>query len=129
MKNNNKKGFTLTELLATIVILAVITTIATPAIIGISNSIKENMYKSKVKLILRAAQLYGEDKDVVASGTKIKVAELLPNNYLTCDDKVANEICIENPKNNKSMKECTIELKNNNGRVTAKWISEDEACQ
>ena len=48
MKKLDKKGFTLTELLATIAILAIVVTIATPAVIGVSNSIKKNMYESKV---------------------------------------------------------------------------------
>ena len=37
MKN---KGFTLVELLATIVLLAIVTTIAVPSIMGISNNVK-----------------------------------------------------------------------------------------
>lgn len=41
MMKNNKKGFTLVELLAVIVVLAIIITIAVPGTIAVSNKIKK----------------------------------------------------------------------------------------
>ena len=114
----NKKGFTLTELLATIVILSVVVTIAVPAVIGVSNMIKENMYKSKVKLILQNAKLYGEDNDVT-SETRISVFDLC-GKYITKDDGLQSG-CLKNPKDNKLMDSCEIVLTNTNGRVVASW--------
>lgn len=114
----NKKGFTLTELLATIVILSVVVTIAVPAVIGVSNLIKENMYESKVKLIQQAAKLYGEDNEAVSS---ITVKDLCDKKYVTKDDNASATECLLNPKDNKSMGDCEINITRNNGRVIASW--------
>lgn len=125
----NKKGFTLTELLATIAILSVVITIAVPAVIGVSNSIKENMYKSKKKLLLQAAKLYGEDTNV--SGN-VYIRDIAPyaNNqtgkhYVKCDDNAPEGKCIVNPKNNKDMIWCeiTITINPDTGRVSTSWYS------
>ena len=60
MKNNS--GFTLVELLAVIVVLAIVIAVAVPSTMTISNSIKENLFCSKIDFIENAAKLYGEDK-------------------------------------------------------------------
>ena len=59
MKKN--KGFTLVELLAVIVITAIIITVAVPSVLTFSENQKKNLYCSKVDTIKKAAQLYGED--------------------------------------------------------------------
>jgi type IV pilus assembly protein PilA len=48
----NKKGFTLVELLAVIVILAIILAIAVPGISGIISSAQKGAFESDVKMIL-----------------------------------------------------------------------------
>ena len=48
----NKKGFTLVELLAVIVILAIILAIAIPGISGIINRAKKGAFESNVKMII-----------------------------------------------------------------------------
>jgi len=48
----NKKGFTLVELLAVIVILAIILAIAIPGISGIINSAKKGSFESDAKMIV-----------------------------------------------------------------------------
>ena len=48
----NKKGFTLVELLAVIVILAIILAIAVPGISGIINSAKKGSFESDAKMIV-----------------------------------------------------------------------------
>lgn len=57
----NKNGFTLVELLAVIVIMALLVAIAVPSTISISNRLKVKMYCSKIDSIETVAQLYGED--------------------------------------------------------------------
>lgn len=147
MKKINNKGFTLTELLATIAILALVAVIATPAVIGVSNSIKKNMFESKQKLIMRAAALAGEDvyadDDLYdrmvnrlpvelgysydPSKKCIAVKHLLQEGYIECDygkyDASSKEICIKNPKNNEDMINCEVEITNTNGRITTSWYS------
>ncbi|MFA5410175.1 MAG: type II secretion system protein, partial [Bacilli bacterium] len=56
MKKN--KGFTLVELLAVIVILAIILAVAIPGIGAIINSSKISSYNSQMSLIKKAASLY-----------------------------------------------------------------------
>lgn len=129
MKNviKDNKGFTLTELLATIVILAVVVLIATPAVIGVSNSIKENMYESKVKLIQQAAKLYGEDNETtfftINNSKCIYVKELCSNNYVTKDDKASNNTeCLENPKDGGFLGSKRVLLeKQSSGRIKATY--------
>ncbi len=55
MKNN--KGFTLVELLAVIVILAIILAIAIPGIGGIINTAKKGAFESDVKMIIKGIEL------------------------------------------------------------------------
>jgi type IV pilus assembly protein PilA len=53
MFKGNKKGFTLVELLAVIVILAVILAIAVPSISSMMNNAKKAAFEDNVKLIIR----------------------------------------------------------------------------
>ena len=57
MKRLNKKGFTLVELLAVIVILAIILLIAVPNIMGVVDGAKKDAYASSVMSIINAAEL------------------------------------------------------------------------
>ena len=47
----NKKGFTLVEILCVIVILAIITTIASANIVNLTRDSKEKLYCTKLELI------------------------------------------------------------------------------
>ena len=49
----NKKGFTLVELLAVIVILAIILAIAIPSISGVISNAKKSSFDANVKLIIK----------------------------------------------------------------------------
>jgi prepilin-type N-terminal cleavage/methylation domain-containing protein len=95
-KNNNRKGFTLVEILAVITILAIIVTIAIPSAMSLSKKIKTNLYCNKIELIETAAELYGSDRkdsfdtDISVDGTtylgrKIHVSDLITTNYLKKD--------------------------------------------
>ena len=63
----NKKGFTLTELLAVIVILAVVSLIGTVSITGVKRKMNENMFRNKLAEVISA----------VLSGEKIIKKHLL----------------------------------------------------
>ncbi len=58
MNINNKKGFTLVELLAVIGVLAILMTIAVPGILSISNKMKERGLNSKLEAIEEATVIY-----------------------------------------------------------------------
>lgn len=94
----NKKGFTLVELLAVIVILAVILTIAVPNMVKIINKSKEDTYNNQVTMIKNAADKYlliTENITWTTNTTTITVANLVSAGILD-----ANPI---NPKTNKGM--------------------------
>ena len=57
----NKKGFTLVELLAVIVVLSLVMIIAIPAITKNTSSAKEAILKTKVNLIVDESVIWGED--------------------------------------------------------------------
>ena len=64
----NKKGFTLVELLAVIVILAIILAIAVPSITGILNSAKRSSFEADVKLIIKGIEYKMLERD---AGTEV----------------------------------------------------------
>lgn len=88
---NNKKGFTLVELLAVIVILGVLTAIAVPSVLEISKKIKTDMYDSKIKTIEVAAELWADDhkSDCLSQINTLQVGQLIPD-YLKADDNSGN---------------------------------------
>ena len=57
----NKKGFTLVELLATIILLAIVLSLSSIAIIGIINSSKEKNYEQLISNIKDGAEVYYQE--------------------------------------------------------------------
>lgn len=82
-----KKGFTLVELLAVIVILALILAVAVPAISGLINNSSIQAYQANEKLLVKAAKTYlGSSNSLsgIANGEiiSINLSELQSNNYI-----------------------------------------------
>ncbi len=100
MKNN--KGFTLTELLAVILILGLLVAIAIPVYINISRRVNENEYLSKKKYIESVAVKYAEETGTIGT---ITAGRLVSTGYLEADKYVIDETTnikipwIINPKN------------------------------
>lgn|SRR5574344_424325 len=126
----NKKGFTLVELLAVIVIMALLISIAVPNVISISQKMKVKMYCEKVKLIESDAKLYGQDNiDSVTDGTitTVSVSDLIKNNYLKKDDSKcvigdSSNPCVKDSRDNSMMDNDQISLSIVNKRVSANYI-------
>ena len=131
-----KNGFTLVELLAVIVIMALLISVAVPAVIGISNKMKADMFCSKINSIEQAAKNYGQDYiDDFIDGQKITVGQLVLYNYLQKESKgkdssgkeiecqvgVENNNCIRDPRNNAGLDTVDIQLTIKNKRVSAKY--------
>ena len=124
MKNN--KGFTLVELLAVIVVLALIIGIAVPNAINLSNKSKKKMYISKVEMIIKAAQLYGEDhpKGVATSESacsstsgRVTVETLVKDGKVKADK---DDGTVEDPYSGASMNSKTLCIYKQYNRVYAK---------
>ena len=80
MRKFNKKGFTLVELLAVIVILALIMAIAIYSISGILQTSRENVYKDTALSIIHGARNQLMLSQEQKAGTYYFTADILENN-------------------------------------------------
>ena len=78
----SNKGFTLVELLAVILIVGIIASIAAYSITGISKSVKAGHRKNVISRIEVAAEKYAYDKNE----TQVFVIDLVKSGYLQSDD-------------------------------------------
>ncbi len=109
MKN---KGFTLTEILAVIVILGILVAIATPVYFSISNNTKKNELQTKINYIKTKALKYAEEESLESS-TTIIAATLIANGYISADKYIEDDEYeeipyIENPVDKKDNLACRI---------------------
>ena len=76
------KGFTLVEIMATIVILAVVLLIAVPIYNGVREGINENIYDSKIKEVLAKGESYASENhaSVFDIKTLIEAGEISADN-------------------------------------------------
>ncbi|MFA5407957.1 MAG: prepilin-type N-terminal cleavage/methylation domain-containing protein [Bacilli bacterium] len=86
------KGFTLVELLAVIVILAIILAVAIPGIGAIINSSKKSSYNSQMNLIKKAASLYMA-KYSNGTTTSVRLDDLIEAGFIK--DSVVNPVTNE----------------------------------
>lgn len=82
MKLNNK-GFTLVEILAVIVILAIVSAIMVPTVTGVLNQNKEKSYENLKKTIISSAKIYVSNNrydislmETCSSGKKVKIKQI-----------------------------------------------------
>lgn len=93
-----KKGFTLIEVLAVLVILAVIGMITVPAVTRIITESKQKSYDSQVELIIENAKRWATDNNYLLpdddSVYKLPVKRLIDEEYLTNikDGKLKNPL-------------------------------------
>lgn len=136
----NNKGFSLVELLAVIVLIGVIGTLAYTSINYINGRTKVQMYNTKISFIETAAVNYGEDfKGTLKSSTdfydnnpclSVKVSDLVPN-YLDkdtdneCLSDYNTEGCIINPKDNTYLDNYYVVIYFKNNRVKAIVADDD----
>ena len=102
-----KNGFTLIELLATLALLAILSMVIVPSVIGVINKNKDNNLKMLCNSIEEAARLYVSDKRyTMGNVSSIKIKELMENNpydsndIYTCDNnKITDDFVIIINKN------------------------------
>ena len=91
---NKKNGFTLAELLATIVILGIIVLIAVPAYTAVSRNVKRKQNENKISYIETQAAKYATESGLYSDvdETSITVQTLLQNGYIDGDNKVGDVV-------------------------------------
>ena len=92
-KRNN--GFSIPELLAVMVIMGILISIATASYNGISKTMKEKTYNNKLNLIKTKAIEYATDYGVNA--TTISVAKLISEGYLELENDTETNEKLNNP--------------------------------
>lgn len=104
MKN---KGFTLPELLAVIVVLALIIGIALPTYGAVSKNVKNKTYENKKSAIAIAALKYANDANLNNS-TKITATKLILDNYYEAEEYRGETPWITDPRDSSKNMACQI---------------------
>lgn len=133
MEKLNKKGFTLVELIATIVVLALVVSISAYAITNIINSAKEKNYELLIKNIKDASETYYQEckysnNSGITCDDTVKLQDLVNYGYLKGNGTKDNKMVIVNPKNNIDIGECSIAVKYENGKLTIESMSNNNSC-
>lgn len=147
----NKKGFTLVELLAVIIVLGLIMAVAIPSSITIGNKIKEKLLSDKLDFAEKAAVLWGQDNRSCFSGSgcseypsTLNANCTLSGDLKTCnitlemlakeqyydydsDDKIENPKDSEKCLNNYIIK-LTYNKKNKSFKTNMDLDNQDESC-
>jgi len=104
----NNKGFTLTEVLIVMIILALIIILTIPSYTSLSTSVKYSTYLSKINTIEKASLNYADNiKDDIKNNTDnnmcidITLLTLIQSGNITADDSVNDKMI--NPVDNSSM--------------------------
>ena len=136
----NNKGFTLVELLAVLVILSLLITVAVPSVNKILLNINENMYCEKVTNLENAARLYAEDYYMDQSSIDEKVIEgsiplsiLIEKSYLSKNEETCalgsdNNPCILDPRDDTGMDNLTFRVYTKNRRIYASVNFDKSMC-
>lgn len=132
---NDKRGFTLVELLATIVILSLLIGIGAYSITAIIKSSKEETMKLLIKDIKDGIESYYNEcrynkTDIiekVCSNNVITLGDLVTYGFVTGNGKDSNgNMILVNPNNNEAIGDCEIEISYSNGKININNKSTDK---
>lgn len=93
----NKKGFTIAELIAVILILGTIVVLVVPSITSSSSDTQKKMFENKIEYIETQAVLYANshfNKLVSENKNSITVGELLEKGYIKADKTSGIGVCV-----------------------------------
>lgn len=128
----NKKGFTLVELLAVVVLMAILVTIAVPGITRVNKGLKTQSFCTKVKVIEAAAADYANDyyKDNTTQSKKtlgyVSLADLINLGYLTTENACSlfgsSGDCIKDPRDDRGMDYDLVSVWTENNRLYSTYL-------
>ncbi len=119
MKNRN--GFTLIEIIVTIIIIAIIGSITFGVYFGLGSRNNERLYNAKVELIKTATEKWAEEANIRKPLT-ITVNRLVLDGYLDFDKDNGNVI---DPRDKSIMNCLTIEISFENNNYIAEFIGQE----
>ena len=119
MNKLNRKGFTLVELIAVIVLLSLIMGIGATAISGIIKKNKENDYKLLIDSIKKATESYYHECRYVtyecSDNGSVKLGDLISSGFLKGNDTLDDgSYTLVNPNTGGNIYNCSINWKYNN---------------
>lgn len=133
----NNKGFTLIELIATILVLALVMSIASYSIINVIRSAKQKNYDLLIEQIKDASEVYfqeckyannsGISCNSIDNGYTITLGELVTYGYLKGNDPDNNNSLI-NPLNNNNIGSCKISIIYSDGALIVNNIDSSSEC-
>ena len=86
LKKNNKKGFTLVELIVVLVILAILAALLIPALTGYIDKAKEKDVIAETRQVVMAAQTLVDEQYAKVSDGKVTVGEDAGDGVVTIDE-------------------------------------------
>lgn len=125
----NKKGFTLTELLGVIVILAIIAIIAFPSVLGLLNSSQDETDEAMQNFAITAARSYVNDNmdsypKALEGQTKtysnLKIQTLLDEGYISSTTISSEKNC--------EMLNDEIKITSDSVKYSYKYVTVDGGC-
>ncbi len=127
MKNN--RGFTLVELLAVIVLIAVLGVVAVSTYRGVNESAKKKSLEAKIEHITTAAEKWGRENNIT-NKTNISVNALVVEGYITADEVSPEGLAtITNPLTGENMICNTIDIFFENNQIKTKYNKDVQNCK
>jgi len=134
----NRKGFTLVELLATIVVLTLVLSISTYSVIAIIKNAKKNNYNLLIENIKDASELYYQECKyeydnnsgiTCSTDGRVTLGDLVKYGYLKGNSTGSNDkYGIVNPLDNSDISSCVIQIDYQNGSLIVTSISDNSSC-
>lgn len=127
----NKKGFTLVELLATLIVLALVMSLGTYSITSIIKNSKEKNYKLLISNIKDAAESYYNECEYMptikcnekGAGYQVTLSELIASGFLKGNDEDDLNNKVIDPRNNTDISNCIINISRSSGKVNVTYGS------
>ncbi len=124
----NRKGFTLTELLAVIVIIAILAIGAMSGFSAMTNNSKEKSLQTKISSIETAAEKYARDNNINKK-TTISVNKLVVLGYLQPDEATDSGLSVlSNPRTGENMICNTVDISFSNNEMVIKYNKKVKNC-